>query len=133
MKPATRDIVRLRGRGFTLIELMVVLAIVATLISIVVPKYFSAIDQARDTALKETLKVVRDAIDKHFSDTGKYPETLDDLVTRKYLRKAPVDPVTERADSWITVAPADPALGAIADVRSGAQGSDRSGKPYGEL
>ena len=133
MKPATRDIMRLRRRGFTLIELMVVLAIVATLISIVVPKYFSAVDQARETALKETLKVVRDAIDKHFSDTGKYPETLDDLVTRKYLRKAPIDPVTERADSWIAVAPTDPALGAIADVRSGAQGTDRSGKPYGEL
>ena len=120
-------------RGFTLVELLVVLAIVATLISIVVPKYFSAVDQAREGALKETLKVVRDAIDKHFSDTGKYPDTLDDLVAKKYLRKAPIDPVTERADSWIIVAPADTALGAIADVRSGAKGNDRGGKPYGEL
>ena len=112
---------------------MVVLAIVATLISIVVPKYFSAVDQAREAALKETLKVVRDAIDKHFSDTGKYPDSLDELVTRKYLRKAPVDPVTERVDSWILVAPADPALGVVADLRSGAQGNDRTGRPYGEF
>jgi general secretion pathway protein G len=119
--------------GFTLIELMVVLAIVATLLSIVVPRYFSAVDLARETALKETLKVVRDAIDKHFSDVGKYPDTLDDLVARKYLRNAPLDPVTGRADSWIVVAPADPNLGGIADVRSGAQGNDRNGKPFGDF
>lgn len=112
---------------------MVVLAIIATLLSVVVPKYMSSVDQAREMALKESLKVVRDAIDKHFSDTGKYPESLEDLVSKKYLRKTPLDPVTDRTDSWVIVPPPDPALGSVFDIKSGAPGVDRGGKPFGEL
>lgn len=119
--------------GFTLIELMVVMVIIATLLSVVVPRYFESVDRAREATLKESLKVVRDAIDRHFSDTGKYPDTLDDLVAKKYLRKAPLDPVTDRVDTWVIVPPPDPALGAVFDIKSGAQGTDRSGRPFSEL
>ena len=112
---------------------MVVMVIIATLLSVVVPRYFESVDRAREATLKESLKVVRDAIDRHFSDTGKYPDTLDDLVAKKYLRKAPLDPVTDRVDTWVIVPPPDPALGAVFDIKSGAQGADRSGRPFSEL
>ena len=88
-------------RGFTLIELLVVLAIIATLISIAAPQYFGASDRAKETVLREDLNVMREAIDKFHGDTGKYPESLQALVDRRYLRGSPVDPITERADTCL--------------------------------
>jgi general secretion pathway protein G len=74
--------------------------------------------------MKEDLALLRDAIDKHFSDLGKYPDTLNGLVGAKYLRKIPVDPVTERANTWVVIAPQDPKLGGMYDVkRSAGQGA----------
>lgn len=117
-------------RGFTLIELLVALAIVALLLSIVVPRYVGGVVRAEEVVLKENLHLLRDAIDKHFADTGRYPANLDDLVTKKYLRSVPTDPITQSPSTWVLVAPTDPQMGAVYDVKSGAQGAGRDGKPY---
>lgn len=117
-------------RGFTLIELLVALTIIAALLSIVVPRYLVGLNRAEEAALKENLFQMRDAIDKHFADTGRYPASLEDLATKKYLRAIPADPVTQSQITWIVVAPADAQLGAVYDVKSGATGVGRDGKPY---
>ena len=122
-----------RRRGFTLIELLVVMAIIATLLSIVAPRYFTHLDRAREAALRETLVVVRDAIDKFHGDTGRYPESLEELVSRRYLRTLPIDPVSESSETWILLPPpaepaepTDPAdtqaASGVWDIRSGAGG-----------
>jgi len=119
-----------RRRGFTLIELLVVLAIIGTLLSIATPRYFRSVDLAREAALRQDLAVMRDAIDKHFADTGRYPSTLGELVTQRYLRRVPLDPFTDSAETWTVTAPEDRALGAIYDVASGAPGLARDGSAY---
>jgi general secretion pathway protein G len=119
-----------RNRGFTIIELMVVMAVIGLLMSVVVPRYFKQIDKARESALKQNLYVMRDAIDKHFADRDRYPETLDALVAAKYLRRIPEDPLTQRVDSWVLVAPENKALGAVYDVKSGAAGKASDGSVY---
>lgn len=78
-------------RGFTLVELLVVMAIVALLLSIAAPRYFGHLERAQEAALLETLVVTRDAIDKFHGDTGRYPQDLDELVSRRYLRAPPLD------------------------------------------
>ncbi len=119
-------------RGFTLIELIVVLAIIALLVSIVAPRYGHTVDRARDASLKTTLNVVRDAIDKFVADRDRYPDSLDELVARGYLRQVPEDPVTGQKDSWQMLAPAAsaPVKGRVADVRSGASGRGQDGTAY---
>lgn len=117
-------------RGFTLIELLVVLAIVGVLLSLAAPRYFGSVELAREAALKHDLAVMRDAIDKHHADTGRYPATLEELVARRYLRRVPVDPITESTDTWVIVAPDDRGLGAVYNVTSGAPGSGRDGSAY---
>ncbi len=117
-----------RGRGFTLIELLVVLAIVAMLLTIAVPRYFSSMDNARETSLRQNLAVMRGAIDQYNGDLGRYPNSLQDLVTARYLRSIPPDPITGAADQWAT--DPDPAKGGVRDVRSGAPGNARDGTPY---
>ena len=119
-----------RNSGFTLIELLVVLAIIATLISVAAPQYFGASDRARDTVLREDLNVMRDAIDKFYGDTGKYPENLQALVEKRYLRAVPVDPITDRKDTWIEIRSASSSSSGITDVKSGAPGNGLEGTPY---
>jgi len=121
-----------RETGFTLIELIVVLAIIALLISIVAPHYSGRVTRAEEAVLRENLVLMRDALDKYYADTGQYPGSLDDLVTKRYLRSIPNDPVTQSNATWIVVAPADPQKGRVADVRSGAKGKSSNGKPYEE-
>ena len=75
---------------------------------------------------------MRDSLDKFYADTGKYPATLDELVTRRYMRKIPVDPITDSAATWKVIPPEDPLLGGVYDVKSGATGTSRDGKPYNE-
>jgi general secretion pathway protein G len=116
--------------GFTLIELLVVLAILATLLTIAVPRYFSSIDRSKEAVLKENLYQLRDAIGKYHADRGKYPESLDALATDKYLRKVPLDPITESAATWVVVAPDDPQKGGVFDVKSGAQGKGSDGTEF---
>jgi general secretion pathway protein G len=119
-------------KGFTLIELLVALAVVALLLSIAVPRYFGGISRAEEAVLKENLMLMRDAIDKHYADTGKYPPALEELATKKYLRAIPPDPITQSAVSWVQVPPADAAQGGVFDVRSSAPGTGSDGKPYVE-
>lgn len=118
--------------GFTLIELLVVMAIIATLLSIAAPRYFDHLDRTRDSALRQSLSVMRDAIDKFRADTGVYPANLEELVTRRYLRKVPVDPVTDSATSWQIVPPREGEEGGMGDVRSGAPGNARDGSAYAD-
>lgn len=121
-----------RHRAFTLIELIVVLAIVATLLTLAVPRYFASVERSKEAVLRENLFQVRDALGKYYADKGKYPESLDTLVTDKYLRKAPIDPVTESATTWIIVAPADPAKTGVYDIKSGAQGNALDGTAFAD-
>lgn len=120
----------MKARGFTLVELLVVMAIVALLLSLALPRYFNHLGSARETVLKQDLAVMRDAIDKYHGDTGRYPDSLDEMVSSRYLRALPVDPITERADTWQLVAPSDGEAGAVYDVRSGAPGVARDGSSY---
>lgn len=105
------------NQGFTLIELSIVLALIAMLLTIAVPRYFHTLDNGKVSVQRQNIATVRDAIDKFYGDLGKYPEALEDLVAKKYLRAIPVDPLTEKAD-WEVVAPEDPTLGAVYDIRS---------------
>jgi general secretion pathway protein G len=118
------------ARGFTLIELIVVLAIIGTLLSIAVPKYFGSLDKSRATILRQDLSVMRQAIDQYSADKGRFPEKLDTLVTDKYLRSIPVDPYTNKADTWTTVDSDDPDMPGVKDVHSGAPGQDKEGTAY---
>jgi general secretion pathway protein G len=119
-----------RRAGFTLIELLVVMAVIAVLLSLAAPRYIGNVDKAREATLRENLATLRDVVDKHYADTGKYPATLDDLVTRKYLRKVPLDPITDSNQTWIVIAPEDPQKGGVYDVHSGAPGRARDGTAY---
>lgn len=123
---------RRRARGFTLIELLVVLAIIALLLSVAAPRYFRSITHAEEAVLKENLTLMRDALDKHYGDTGRYPATLEELVTRKYLRRLPFDPIAKSDVAWIVVPPNDPEKGGVYDVLSGAPGVSRDGTRYAE-
>ncbi|MCC4117056.1 type II secretion system GspH family protein [Aromatoleum toluclasticum] len=118
--------------GFTLIELLVVLAIIATLMSIAAPRYFEHLDRSREASLRQTLSVVRDAIDRYHSDIGKWPPDLDTLVTKQYLRKLPVDPLTERSDSWLLVPPRGEDEAGVWDLHSGADGTAKDGTRFAE-
>ena len=121
-----------RLSGFTLVELLVVMSIIALLMSIAVPRYFHSTDKAREAVLRQNLLQMRDAIDKFYGDLGRYPESLDDLVSRKYLRRIPPDPVTDSVRTWLTTPPADPGLGTVFDVKSGAEGTALDGSRYGD-
>jgi general secretion pathway protein G len=116
--------------GFTLIELLVVFAIIATLLTIAVPRYFASLDRSKEAVLKENLYQMRDAIGKYYGDKGKYPESLEALATDKYLRKVPLDPITESATTWQVVAPEDPQKTGVFDVRSGAPGKALDGSEF---
>jgi general secretion pathway protein G len=111
--------------GFTLVELMVVLTVIALLLSVVVPDYVGRMQKAEEAVLKENLVVMRDALDKHYADAGKYPGTLQELVSKRYLRAIPPDPFTQSQSTWIAVPPSDPNKGGVYDVRSSAKGYER--------
>lgn len=116
--------------GFTLIELLVVMAIIATLLSLAAPRYIGNVDKAKESVLKENLASLRDVLDKHYADKGKYPAKLDELVTHRYLRKIPIDPITDSNKTWVVIPPPDVQLGGVFDVRSGASGKARDGTNY---
>ncbi len=94
---------RPRGqKGFTLMELMVVVAIIGILVSMAVPTYRTIVERAKETVLRENLYTLRDVIDQYYADKGKYPDSLDSLVSAGYLRRLPIDPITGKSD-WVTV------------------------------
>jgi prepilin-type N-terminal cleavage/methylation domain-containing protein len=121
---------RKTSRGFTLIEMLVVMAIIALLLTIALPRYFGSLEKSKDIALQENLKVIRITLDKFYADKGRYPDNLQELVEFKYLRSVPVDPVTESGRTWILLPPKDTELKGIVDVKSGAQGLSKDGRSY---
>ena len=115
-----------RGRGFTLIELLVVLAIVATLLALSLPRYAQSLDVAKEKVLVENLRTTRAAIDKFYADTTRYPESLDELVERRYLRALPIDPILDSDRAWRIVPPPT-------DRKGPADGQTVDGKTFSEL
>lgn len=118
--------------GFTLIELLVVLGIVALMLTLAVPRYFPSIDKSREIVLADNLRNLRGVIDQYYGDTGRYPDSLEQLVEKKYLRALPVDPITDSTSTWIVLPPEDGSKGGVYTIKSGAPGNDRSGKPYSD-
>lgn len=134
MKPLVlRSIRSAIRRGFTLIELLVVLSIVALLLTLAVPRYFQSLDNAKDTVLIENLRQTRDTLDKFYADTGRYPDTLDELVEKRYLKALPFDPVTGSDTTWVIEAPKEGQKGRVSNLHSGATGADRYGRAYSGL
>ena len=119
--------------GFTLIEMLVVMAIVAMLLTIAVPRYFGSLERSKETALKQNLMVVRDVIDKFYADNGRYPEDLEELVQKKYLRAIPIDPVTESDKTWIPIILTEKERKGLSDIKSGAEGQTSDGSAFEKL
>ena len=133
----TRQAKEHRRFGFTLIELMIVMAIIAVLMSVAIPIYSRSIQRAKESVLKNNLFTLRTVIDEYTYDKQKAPQNLQDLVSDGYLRQVPVDPMTQSADSWKiimedatnTVNQSEPG---IFDVRSGSDKTSLEGSPYSD-
>jgi general secretion pathway protein G len=135
---------RRRAAGFTLLELIIVVAVIGILATIAMPRLLEAPDRAKEAVLKTDLRTFRSVIDQYHADRGKYPASLEVLVEEGYLRQIPVDPVTRSADTWVPIfeelAPEEELPGidgelagpGIVDVRSGATGTGRDGREYSE-
>lgn len=126
---------RRREGGFTLIELIIVMAIIAILASIAVPSYLSSVKAAKEAVLKEDLHVIRNAIDSYTMDKEKAPQSLDDLVQAGYLKSIPTDPMTHSSDTWVTntddtYEDLDESQPGINDVHSGSQELGSNGEMY---
>ena len=128
---------RRRQAGFTLIELLVVISLISILAAMAVVQYRNSIDRTKEATLKTNLFRMRDAIDQYYADKGRYPASLDALVSDQYLRRIPEDPFTKSADTWQTV-PAEPDPGSpsadpgIYDIKSGAQGQALDGSSFAD-
>lgn len=120
------------SQGFTLVELLVVLSILALLLTLAYPKYFSSVERAQEAALKQTLNTLREGIDKYYGDNGKYPDSLEELVEKKYINKLPLDPITDSTSTWVIEAPEPPLEGMILDIHSGATDKAKDGSQYSE-
>lgn len=136
------------SKGFTLIELMIVISIIGILASIAVPSYQAGLIKAREAVLREDLYSMRSAIDQFAADLGRYPFSLKELVEQRYLREIPVDPFTRSSESWITVAPQPvtaptgqsagggdgqaPLQGNVYDLHSGSNLVGTNNVPYNE-
>ena len=123
---------KLNNKGFTLIELLAVMVIIALLLTIAVPKYFGSVDRSRESILRQDLATMREALDKYYGDTGQYPDALEDLTKKKYLRGIPRDPMTDSDTTWVIIAPTNDAKGAVYDVKSGAAGNGADGTAYAD-
>ncbi len=123
---------RLR-KGFTLIELLVVMAVVALLLTLAVPRYFGSLERSKELVLKENLKVFREVLDKFNADQGRFPDQLEELVDKRYIKALPVDPITETERTWVPVVSTDTERKGIVDVKSGAEGKNAQGVPYSSL
>jgi len=124
---------RVMKKGFTLIELLVVLAIVALLLTLAVPRFFPSVDKTKETILMDNLRSTRAVIEQFHADTGRYPDSLEQLVEKKYLARLPVDPILESDSGWVIVPPEEEGIqGEVYDLHSGAPGNGRDGRPYAE-
>ncbi|MBD9395266.1 type II secretion system protein [Acidovorax sp. ACV01] len=122
-----------KRRGFTLIEILIAMSILALLLTIALPQYFGSISRSKDVALQENLRVMRVVIDKYYGDKGKHPSSLEDLVQEKYLRSIPMDPITESAKTWVLIPHQDSENPGIVDVKSGAPGMSKDGMSYASM
>lgn len=122
-----------RMLGFTLIEMLVVMAIVALLLTLATPRYFGAIEKSKEVVLQDNLRTVRSLLDKFLADKGRYPKSLDELVQAGYLRSLPIDPITESTQTWILMESKERDRAGIRDIRSGAQGVTKNDVPYAQL
>jgi len=134
-----RSVRRLRGResGFTMVELMIVMAIIVILISIAIPQYQKAIIRAKESVLKNNLFTLRQVIDEYTTDKKKAPQSLDDLVQAGYLRDIPIDPMTGSNQTWHTIMEdvlqsVDQTEPGIWDVKSGSDKTGLDGTPYAD-
>ncbi|HTM27424.1 MAG TPA: prepilin-type N-terminal cleavage/methylation domain-containing protein [Vicinamibacterales bacterium] len=124
--------------GFTLVELLIVISLISILAAMGIVGYRNSVISARESVLHTDLFRMRDAIDQYYADKGKYPGTLDALVSEGYMRRLPEDPITKSSDTWVTV-PAEPdpnnpsAEPGVYDVKSGAQGTALDGTSYSDF
>jgi general secretion pathway protein G len=123
--------------GWTLIELLVVLSLILILTSLAITQYRNSVQLAREASLRSDLYLMRDAIDQYYADKGKYPESLDVLVSEHYLRAIPPDPITRAADTWQTVqaeadSPSSSTTPGIYEVKSGAPDTALDGSRYAD-
>ena len=123
---------KLNNKGFTLIELLAVMVIIALLLTIAAPKYFGSVDRSRESILRQDLATMREALDKYYGDTGQYPDALEELTKKKYLRSIPRDPITDSDTTWVIIAPTNDTKGAVYDVKSGAPGNGADGTAYAD-
>lgn len=128
---------RRRDSGFTLIEILIVITLIFVLAGIALIQYQTSVQRTKEAVLKEDLFRLRDAIDQYYADKNKYPESLEALVSEKYIRLVPVDPITQSAETWQPVMsepdPLNPsAQPGIYDVKSGAEGTASDGTNYSD-
>ncbi len=121
---------RWRSRGFTIIELMIVVSIVGILATLAVPSYQTAVRKAKEAVLRQDLFTLRDLLDQHRADQGKYPASLEALVSAGYLRRIPMDPFTGSSTTWQEIA--EPTEGGVFDVYSGSDLVGTNGVPYNQ-
>ena len=120
-------------KGFTLIEIMVVMAIVVTILAIAVPFYTTSMVRAKEAVLQSNLFTMRSVIDQYTYDREEPPQSLEDLVSEGYLREIPFDPFTESRDTWEVINDSGPTgEPGVYDVRSGSERTSLSGSPYAE-
>lgn len=127
-----------RARGFTLLEIIIVLTIIAIIVSLAIPAYQAVILRAKESVLKQNLHLMRRQIEAFAADRGRYPQSLQELVEKGYLREIPLDPITGSRETWETIQEDQPFSGdpeqqpGIKDVKSGAKTVSSEGTPYNE-
>ncbi len=119
-------------KGFTLIEMLIVVSILGILISIAMPNLQRTVIRAKEASLKRTLFIFRDVVDQYYADHGKYPDTLDSLADEKYIRGVPRDPFTDSTQTWVVLPPEGKEEGSVYDVHSGSDRVGLDGVPYNE-
>jgi len=119
-------------RGFTFVEIMIVLVVIGILVTLATPSFTTSVQRAREAALRENLFILRDVIDQHYADHGTYPPALEVLVEKRYLRKVPKDPITGLENTWLLVADTDEhgVEAGIFDVKSGSDQAAMDGTLY---
>lgn len=128
-----RDVPECLHRGYSLVELMIVVAIIGILVALAVPSFQQSAVKAREAALKQNLQTIRTVLDQHYADKGFYPPTLETLVEAGYLRQIPIDPFTDTVDAWvIEFEENSDEEGGIFDVHSGSEAVSTNGTSYNE-